>query len=553
LSDSPQGPSTDRRSLWATAAAIAAACALAFTGITSDKLWDDEANTAIFARNLLATGELTAWDGRNVIGFRDGAELDENLVNVFMPPLQYWMAAGGIALFGDDELGLRAPFVLVGLLCLAALASLARGLLGRGFPWGLSAWIAALSPAFLLYIRNSRYYAPGAALSIGILALAVGPIRTRRALALRALGAIVCSALLVLTNYFNAVAALAALPLLAVFKELRTRRHLLVVTAAFAAAGAAGAYVLATANPFVAPVPRPDEMSGLPRLATLLWWNLRDLGTFEFLPVALVPVLALPFLLPRLAGLRPAARVGFVVIGMILVALVTAAAFSPQSASRSTIADMRYVVPVIPLGAIATAVSLRIVWALARPLAAAAFCLVVFSNIPYLGFLGVYNGYLPPKGIQCTLCRYAEEIATDRTTATEELVDYIGKIPKDEVLLVFPSYMGYSAMYYFPDRAFCCQLRSRHPLAPALRAKLPDYVFWEKAKPTLALINAPRPLLPEGPLRISGVDMGHFRYVDTLDIPARDCSRPEIPWHAFGGEDLRAVRYHEFFVVTLAR
>ena len=384
-------------------------------------------------------------------------------------------------------------------------------------------------------------------------AIAVGPIRTRRALALRALAAAACSALLMFTSYFNAVAALAALPLLAAFAELRTRRHAIVIAAAFVAAGAVGAYVLATSNPFDRPVPRPDEMAGLPRLATLLWWNLRDLGTFEYLAIVLVPVLALPFLFRKLAGVRRTAVAGVAVIGMILLAVVMTTAFSPQSASRSAIADMRYLVPVIPLGAIATAAALRILWEIARPLAAGALCVVVFSNLLHLGFLGTYNGWLPPKGIQCTLCRYVEEIATDRTTTTEALIDYIEKIPKDEVLLVFPQYMGYSAMYYLPDRAFCCQLRGDHPLTPGLRSALPDYAFWEKARVGRALINAPRPFLPEGPLMIRGIEMGQFRYLDTLDVPARDCSRPEIPWHAFAGDDIRAVRYHKFFVVAVTR
>lgn len=553
MSDTSQAPRFRLSPTWAAAVAVAVACALAFSGIGADKLWDDEANTAVFARNLFATGELTAWDGKNVIGFRDGAELDENLKNVFMPPLQYWLAAGGLALFGGDEVGLRAPFVLAGLACLVALAFLARRLLGEGLAWSVAVWIAALSPAFLLYVRNCRYFAPGAALCVALLALAVGPIPTRRVLALRAVAAAACSALLMFTSYFNAVATLAALPLLAVFAELRTRRHAIVIAAAFAAAGAVGAYVLATSNPFDAPIPRPDEMSGLPRLATLLWWNLRDLGTFEYLPIVLVPVLALPFLFRRLAGLRRTAVAGLAVIGMILVAVVTTTAFSPQSASRSTIADMRYLVPVIPLGAIATAASLRILWGVARPLGAVTACAVVFSNVLHLGFLGAYNGWLPPKGIQCTLCRYVEEIATDRTTTTEALIAYIDEIPKDEVLLVFPQYMGYSAMYYLPDREFCCQLRGEHPLTSGLRAELPDYVFWEKARVGRALINAPRPFLPEGPLMIRGIEMGHFKYVEMLDIPARDCSRPEIPWHAFAGDDIRAVRYHKFFVVTVTR
>lgn len=550
--ESHRGPRFGRNVL-PVGAAVAAACVLAFTGITNDKLWDDEANTAIFAQNLLAKGSLNAWNGRNVIGFRDGAELDENLDNVYMPPLQYGIAAAGITLLGDDELGLRAPFVLIGLACLVALAALARNLFGEGFPWWLPPWLAALSPAFLLYARNARYYSPGAALSVGLLACAFGRIGSRRALVVRAAAAAACAALLALTNYFNALLALGALPLALLLRESRSRRNAAVVAAAWAAAGGMGIYILLAANPFARPVPRPDEMAGVERLATLLWWNLRDLGTFEFLPVTVLPALALPFLVRRLAPLRDLSRRGLVVVGIALVGVVTTVAFSPQSASRSTIADMRYLVPVIPLGALATAAALRILWELARPAALVVACAVVFSNVPHLGFCGTFNNYLPPKGIQCTLCRYVEEVVTDRTTATEALVDYIRTIPEDEVLLIFPPFMAYSPMYYLPERRFCCQLRGSHALTAGLAAELPGYVFWEKADVGVGLIAAQLPGAPEGPLTIRGVPMGIYSYMATVDVPPRDCSRPEIPWHAFNGDDTKAVPHDRFHVVRVKR
>jgi len=533
--------------------AIVVACVLEFTGITSDKLWDDEANTAIFAENFLEKGTLNAWNGTNLIGYRDGAELDENLDNVYMPPLQYWLAAVGITFLGDDELGLRAPFALVGLLCLAALALLARHLFGDDFPWWLPVWLAALSPAFLLYMRNARYYAPGAALSVALLACAFGRIESRRGLAIRAVAAIACSALLVLTNYFNALGALAALPLALLFRESKSRRNAVVCALAIVTAGAVGGYVLLTANPFGRPVPRPEEMVGFQRYATLLLWNLRDLGTFEFLPVTLIPALALPFAVKSLSHLRGVALRGAAVLAALLLAVASIVAFSPQSVSRSTIADMRYLVPAIPMGALATAAVIRILWEIARPLAIAVACLVVFSNIPHLGFLGTENGYLPPKKIQCTLCRYAEEITGDRTTSTEALIDYIQKLPTDDVLLIFPPFMAYSPMYYLPDRKFCCQLRSGHALNAALRDSLPDYLFWEKAKIDTGLVNARMPGDTEGPLTIRKIPMGRYELLETLDIPARDSSRPEIPWHAFDGDDTKIVPHEEFHVITVTR
>ena len=535
------------------AVAIAVAAGLAFAGITDNRFWDDEANTAIFAQNLLETGELSAWNGRNLIGYRDGAELDENLVNVFMPPLQYWLAAVGIAVFSDDELGLRSPFVIAGLLCIVALVFLARGLLGDRFPWALPAWVVALAPAFILYIRNCRYYSPGAALSIGLLATAAGAIPSRRGMITRASLAVVFAVLLMQTNYFYAAGVMAALPLLLVLEQHRTRRHLVVMGAAIVGAGIAGAYVLAVKNPFDAPVPRPDEMEGIERFATLLWWHLRDVGTFEFFPVLLLPVLALPFAVKRLSQRRGEAKAGIAVAGMMVVSIVVTALFTPQSASKSTIADMRYLVPLIPMGAVVTAVALRILWSLGRPVAAVAFGVLVFSNVLHLGFLGADNAYLPPRGVECTLCQYIGEVTSDRTTNTEALIEYIEKLPEDDVLLVVPPFMGYSPMYYMPERRFCCQLKEDHPLADDVASQLPDYVFWERAHEDLdiALISAMPPATKEGPLSIRDIYMGYYRYVDVLDIPARDCSKPELPWHSFDGEEVKTEKHHRFFVVKM--
>jgi len=49
--------------------AVALALSLACLGLSNHAFWDDEAGTALFARNLLKTGELTAWDGVNLNGY----------------------------------------------------------------------------------------------------------------------------------------------------------------------------------------------------------------------------------------------------------------------------------------------------------------------------------------------------------------------------------------------------------------------------------------------------------------------------------------------------
>lgn len=535
------------------AAAVAVAAALAFHGLDNHRLWDDEANTALFARNLLAYGELTAFDGTNLVGFRGGGELDENLVNVYMPPLQYWVAAAGFAILGQNTFTARAPFVLLGLCALALLAVFCRRLLGDGFPWWLPVTLTALSPAFLLYIRNCRYYAPGAFLVLLLLVAF-----THRGFRLRdqllAVAAICGSvALLFLNNYFNAFAGMAAVACLLGLREYRTRGHLPRLAAALIVSGIMAAHVWFNLNPFETENIRADTTPAVERFFTLLRWHLAGLGTFEFFPVALAPLLALPLLVRRLAGERTLAARALIVAGAMLLGIVATAATSPQSVSGSMIADMRYLVPLIPLGALVTAAVMVLLFRLWKPLAPAAFVLVCFTNLPHLGFLGDENGFLPPKGPQCTLCRYVAENADDWETPTEKVVAFLEPSAPGTQVLLIPGYMAYSPMFYRPDLRFCCQLEPDHPVREDLKSVLPGYVWWHRAAPDIGLVSRPPPPQPEGPLWVMKQFMGHYRVAGRVDAQPVDTSRPEIPWHAFSAAENATATYVPYVVMEIRR
>ncbi len=537
------------------AASVAVAAALAFHGIGNHLLWDDEANTALFARNLLATGELSAFDGRNVVGFRGGGELDENLKNVYMPPLQYWVAAAGFAVLGEGTVTARVPFVLLGLGALVLLAIFCRRLLGKEFPWWLPTAITALSPAFLLYIRNCRYYAPGVFL---VLLLLVGFTMRGTRLRDHALSfAVICGsvAALFLNNYFNAFTGMLALASLLAFREFRSRGHLVRLAVAVVVSAAMAAHIWFHLNPFETGNIRADTTAPVERFLTLLRWHLAGMGTFEFFPVVLAPLLALPLLLRRLAEQRPLAARVAAVAGAMLAAIGATAMTSPQSVSGSMVADMRYLVPLIPLGAVVTAgiaVFLRALW---KPLAPAALVVVCFSNLAHLGFLGDENGFLPPKGPQCTLCRYVAENIDDWETSTEKLGKFFGKAKPDSEVLVIPGYMAYPQLFYRPDLRFCCQLEPGHQVRPDLKATLPEHVWWHRAKPDIGLVSRRRPRDAAGPLWVMGQFMGSYRIVGTVEAQDVDRSRPEIPWHAFSQEeaDSYAVRNLPYVVMEIGR
>lgn len=94
---------------------IAVSGYLALRGLTNYYFWDDEAETALFSRNLLQFGCLTAWDGRNLIARRNGIHLDREWIERFNSPLQFYLTAASFQLIGKSTAAVRLPFILLGL------------------------------------------------------------------------------------------------------------------------------------------------------------------------------------------------------------------------------------------------------------------------------------------------------------------------------------------------------------------------------------------------------------------------------------------------------
>lgn len=80
------------------------------------------------------------------------------------PPLSYWMAAAGIAVFGDSPSGARAPLLLCALVTALALAALARAM---GVAEGAALFAALVAGSALTLYRVTSWLAPDAALLAG--------------------------------------------------------------------------------------------------------------------------------------------------------------------------------------------------------------------------------------------------------------------------------------------------------------------------------------------------------------------------------------------------
>jgi hypothetical protein len=513
-------PSLSKASV-ALIGAIALAALLSGWGISRHVFWDDEANTAVLARNLLHFGKLTGWDGTNVMAFRGGVDLDDRLLQQIVPPLQYYVAAAGLAVFGETSLGGRLPFLILGLVALWMIARGAARLMGPGFPAWLPALFLALNVPYLLYIRQCRYFAlvflAFAALLWAWSALgdAARPWRVY-------LGGAVAALALFFANYMSGVAALCGLAVLLVEPRCRDWRHLGFLALAGAVVGG-GLLSLPLGQDTLdaAPAVR-DAVPYATAVMQLLAWQVEGLGIFEFAPVSLFPILALPFLVARLAPYRPvAAKAGALLLAM-LVFLAAVALTSPQPVAVTEIADMRYVLPVMVLGSIIVAACLVIVAASSgRAVAVAFFAFVVLSNVAYPG----------AARLRCTLCEYVSENLGNHPSGTDAMVAYARTLPKGTLVQVVPGRLTPPLIFYAPDLHFVDMLSPDKEIDPDIKRQLPAYLF-ENSVPAGVLLVAvgPSPLEPGTTYVENGRAYRVEQVIRTLWV---DETRPELPMHRF--------------------
>ncbi|MDE2490770.1 MAG: hypothetical protein KGM24_07970 [Elusimicrobia bacterium] len=151
------------------AAWLAAGALLLFWNLGRPALWQDEAETALRAESILETGlPRTTLDGvlvttQDELAAHEGTRAGVWTWDTWLPAS---LAAASMALLGRTPLAARLPFALAGLLALGLSWRLFLAGENDAAPsarriWAPEAGLAllALSPAFVLFCRQSRYYA----------------------------------------------------------------------------------------------------------------------------------------------------------------------------------------------------------------------------------------------------------------------------------------------------------------------------------------------------------------------------------------------------------
>lgn len=131
---------------------------LLFFGATMHPLWGDEAETALFAKNILKYGVPKGWDGVNIMGINNAVVLNQDLINHTSPWLQYYLAAFSFKLFGVSSFTARLPFVAISVFSLLVFYFLVLKSFNNQRLAFLSSFAASLSVPFVLFLFQSRYY-----------------------------------------------------------------------------------------------------------------------------------------------------------------------------------------------------------------------------------------------------------------------------------------------------------------------------------------------------------------------------------------------------------
>jgi len=375
----------------------ALAALLLLVNLGGRALWEDEAETALLGRSILAHGKPVASNGINVISQEAGREFGSDYVWRWSPWVQFYLGAAGLKMFGDSALGARLPFALLAIPVIPLVYLIGRRAFGSILVARLAALALATSPWFLLQSRQARWEAPAYLLTCIVL-LAV--FEMERSIAWPVVIA-AAGAALFYTNYFVAVCLLVSIA--AASPMLRRDRDFLIRLAC----GLAGAAALSIPGVIFFHV---LGKTGGGQLSALKQFWLYAVQFVTFL--APLPLVIIALFNDR----RPATRFVLATVTALCIIL----AFAPWSM-------FRYLTIAFPIAALVSGVALA--WLMARSRVAGwigvalLVCTSILHQLP-LGYMQVEGTEIAQPSIS-PIASYVQEMISPPRDADVAVVEYL--------------------------------------------------------------------------------------------------------------------------------
>lgn len=493
---------------------------LLFARLGNYALWDDEANTAIFAANLWSTGDTNAYDGTNLVAFREGLELT-GLKNRVFPPGQYFFAAPFLGLLGRTALAARLPFALASL---AGFLLWAWWLRRAAVPWPtlvLTLLFALGNVSLFLYSRQSRYYGLTWALTLALVYLYVHRAESMRHRLLLTAGSVA----LLSVHYLAYGATMVCLAADYLLFEWRRSRDSWRQRLTFLGTQAVGVLVIVGIfNPLGRKVTPYVPASWLEDKLKLAWWNVRDLNSAEFF---FAPMVLVTLAVWAVGGFKDR----WLPRGLLALAIyaILASVFSMQPVGWAALSDIRYMVPIIPLGIALSARTLTFErpWLRWPALALGAF--LALSTPAWRAFQSAARAPVMP--LRSTLVSYVAELVTPQRSAYAEMAQWLNRnTPAGAQVWVLPDYGVYPLIFHAPQLHYMWQLRQDQRAA---YPTLPPFHFRGLSTPDVIVAFGPdvgtaRSVVSQ--LESRGIP---FEPEVRLGVVGPDRTRPELFWRSF--------------------
>ena len=554
----------------ATAGVFLIAAYLCLFNLDYAALWHDEGPAAMRGKVLLQRGDISGWDGRNLV---NPAMLNEDLRAVW-PPLMYALNAVGFAIFGIDETGARIVHAIIGIASLGVFYLLLRQHLPSHprlvfFIFLFAAWSAQL----LLYFRSSRYF------SMMVFALILLFYLYERYWQSKNPAYLLAAAIVAALSFFNHYAGGAAtmLSLAAYHILFRTRATSRREWGWFALCGAGvvaiGACYLAWlgvlggersgfldfASQEIAPY--RGDLSPLVLFLWKVWAYIRELFTMDWISWPVCLWFAGVMVLARTGSRRPARRrdrrraspprlsdddfpwiaVGKIILIGALFALFSAM-LSVQPIWINPVADLRYYVGALPLLLAMKGAFIEWAWRKHVVAGAVALCALLFSSSGAAPF-NLKNAFTGKSTLGLHLFQFIREVHRPYPDSMSAVSDYLlQNAERDDLVYVEEDANRDVLIFYTGDHVrFCCFLDENAPLPKEKIAALRAPLYIEE--------NTPDWIIGFGWLIPRAVEQFAARHSDQfatrysvaaqLEVFFYPTQRPELNFHAFSPLDMR--------------
>jgi 4-amino-4-deoxy-L-arabinose transferase-like glycosyltransferase len=521
-------PPTIARPNWLTWALVSSGwlviAALLFWNLGVYALWDDEANTALFASNVWKTGDTTAWDGTNIIAFRGGLELT-GIKNRAYPPLQYFYAAPFVGLFGHNAWAARLPFALAALAGFTLWGYWLYQARASRLTIALTGFFVLGNVSLFLYSRQSRYYPLAWGLGVALAYLYLRRHQSARNRWLFCLGSVA----LLSCHYLAYGAAMVCLLVDYLAFEIWRKNDTWKQRAIFCGSQLLGLLVIVGIfYPFGRKVTEYVPVSWWADKLRLFVWNLRDLDSCEYLWLPIVGLGLVVGVVRRDQWLVRA------VLALIVYAFM-ASVLSPQPVGWDTVADIRYMSTTIPLGIFISARAVMLGFRLDRPRVAAAVpafalaALLSFSTLAHSFWQNLIHAPTPIER-RSTFWVWLQELVSPQRSAFADASAWLNaNLSPGAMAFVLPDFALYPLMFHAPGLKYMWQFgedqRAAYPMLP------PHHFRFLGVPEAIVAFGAARQA--RGLANQLGRRHG-VAYVETrLAVFGPDRTRPELFWRTF--------------------